>query len=560
MSHAPHRIRKLRWMVSSGSLAEAFTLRQCLSGQWHGLLVSACEKVFDEIAGSDRTIHIPKLELHIKVNSEQELLDRLPELIQRQLQEQLRSLDLGTNSSSQSSAQPEVFWQQTTAQQNQLDILIHYLRTGSLPWQVSSASASDIAVNFKATCLQLRSQFINYLSNHAETTAFYFRLLQLLTRSPAIEIIDTLLDRISIEWKTAIIELIGFLLDTTQIQLNQPMRSQLVAAILSRVSSEQIPSNAFSESLDRILTEAGIDHQILVDSPSVSAALLQAQPNFDRAFTTNNPPALENLEIISVDDQALRSPLIPELDNLELDNLELDNPEFDNPEFDNPELDNPELDNPEFHLDSTNLFEHRSELTAREAELSAPVENPAVNLAVNFAEQQDGFSLFVNYAGLILIHPFISPLFEATGIKETNSNAIADAQMPRAAALLHFLATGQEEIYEYELGFIKILLGLEPETPLFVGAGLLQNCDREEAETLLQSAISYWTILGDISTGGLQVSFLQRSGLLRKTEDYWNLNVEHQSFDMLLAHLPWTISIVKLSWMKYPLYTEWQTF
>ena len=524
MPNLSHRIRRLCCLVSTRSQADAFAIRQSLHDRWQDILLPVFESKFDKIASSDRIIHIPKLELHLKANSEQELLDLLPELIHQQLAEQLRSLDLTTIPLPTNSQSGEV-WRETTAQQNQFEILMHYLRTGALPWQVSYASASDIAVDLKETCRQLRSQLISYLSDRAETVAFYFRLLQLLPRSQALAIIDPLLDRLSAEWKITIIEVIGFVSESTQIQLNQPMRSQLVAAILSGISSGEIPRTEFSRSLDRILTQAGIDSQVLVDAlPSVSAALFQTQSNFDRPLLDPNTSVVENPEINFLTDEVLRSQL-----------------------------------RNQFNLDSINLLEEE-DLTNQAHELEAEFPDETVNPVVEFAEQNDGFSLFVNYAGLILIHPFISPLFEATGIKETNSHAIADTQLPRAAALLHFLATGQEEIYEYELGLIKILLGLEPETQLLVGAGLLLDCDREEAESLLQSAISYWTILGNISTDGFRSSFLQRSGLLRKTEDGWSLNVEHQSFDMLLEHLPWTISIVKLAWMEYPLYTEWQTF
>ncbi len=531
MSNFSHRIRRLHCLVSTRSQTDAFAIRQSLHDRWQDILLPVFESTFDEVVGSDRIIHIPKLEFHLKVNSEQELLEMLPELIHQQLQEQLRSQDFTTIPLTKISQSGEV-WRETTAQQNQFEILMHYLRTGALPWQVSYAQASDIAVDLKETCLQLRSQLVSYLSDRAETATFYFRLLQLLTRSQVIAMIDTRLDRLSAEWKITIMELIGFVSESTQIQVNQPMRSQLVAAILSKVCSEQIPSHEFSRSLDRILTQAGIDRQVLVDTlPEVSAALLQTQLNFERQFPDSNFSVAENPEINLLADEVLRS-----------------------------QPSNNQFNLPEFNLDSLNSLEAEEDLRNQDHEFETNFSDEAVNPVWDFAESSDGFSLWVNYAGLVLIHPFISPLFEATGIKEANSLAIADTQIPRAAALLHFLATGQEEIYEYELGLIKILLGLEPETPLLVGAGMLQNCDREEAETLLESTISYWTILGNISTDGLRSSFLQRSGLLRKTEDSWSLNVEHQSFDMLLEHLPWTISIIKLSWMKYPLYTEWLTF
>ena len=35
------------------------------------------------------------------------------------------------------------------------------------------------------------------------------------------------------------------------------------------------------------------------------------------------------------------------------------------------------------------------------------------------------------------------------------------------------------------------------------------------------------------------------------------LQVEQRSYDMLLEHLPWTIGIIKLGFMKEALFVEW---
>jgi hypothetical protein len=160
---------------------------------------------------------------------------------------------------------------------------------------------------------------------------------------------------------------------------------------------------------------------------------------------------------------------------------------------------------------------------------------------------------------LVLLHPFISHFFAAVGVNVTGEKALAAEVIPRAAALLHFLATGTEEIYEYELDLIKVLLGLAPDAPLLVAEGLIQSGDREEASAMLQSVIRYWRALKNTSIAGLRSSFLQRPGLLRQAEEGWRLHVEPQAFDLLLNYLPWAISIVKLPWMPQPIHTEWLT-
>ena len=163
----------------------------------------------------------------------------------------------------------------------------------------------------------------------------------------------------------------------------------------------------------------------------------------------------------------------------------------------------------------------------------------------------------VHQAGLVLLHPFMLRFFESTGILEKGDIQLSSFSLARAAALLHFLATGREEVYEYEIGFIKMLLGMHPESPLLVCEGLIKSCDKEEAESLLQSVIGHWSVLKNTSVSGLRSSFLQRPALLREDENGWNLHVERVPFDVLLDQLPWSISIVKLPWMKKALYTEW---
>jgi hypothetical protein len=37
------------------------------------------------------------------------------------------------------------------------------------------------------------------------------------------------------------------------------------------------------------------------------------------------------------------------------------------------------------------------------------------------------------------------------------------------------------------------------------------------------------------------------------------LQVEAESFDMLLGKLPWGISTMKLPWMNKPIFTDWPT-
>jgi hypothetical protein len=66
-------------------------------------------------------------------------------------------------------------------------------------------------------------------------------------------------------------------------------------------------------------------------------------------------------------------------------------------------------------------------------------------------------------------------------------------------------------------------------------------------------------VLRNTSPDGLRGTFLIRSGklCLRDGGD-WSLQVESNSFDILLDQLPWGISMIKLPWMEKMLWVEWR--
>jgi hypothetical protein len=168
----------------------------------------------------------------------------------------------------------------------------------------------------------------------------------------------------------------------------------------------------------------------------------------------------------------------------------------------------------------------------------------------------------VSACGLVLLHPYLPRLFAGLGwIADGHpvGQPLPPAVLPSAAALLHWLATGRDQPYEFELPLIKILLGLTPDDPLPVSAGLLDDAMREEGEALLAAVIAHWPALGQTSLAGLRISFLQRAGLLYPAPDGWLLRPQSETYDLLLDRLPWGISLIRLGWMRGCLHTEWTT-
>ena len=62
------------------------------------------------------------------------------------------------------------------------------------------------------------------------------------------------------------------------------------------------------------------------------------------------------------------------------------------------------------------------------------------------------------------------------------------------------------------------------------------------------------------STDGLRQAFLQRRGLLIDTGESWRLRVESAAVDVLLDHLPWSLTTVALPWLAKPITIDWPRF
>lgn len=159
-------------------------------------------------------------------------------------------------------------------------------------------------------------------------------------------------------------------------------------------------------------------------------------------------------------------------------------------------------------------------------------------------------------AGLILVYPYLKTLFDR--FNWLNEKGFVDDNCRTKALLItDYLVYGDREVVpEHELVLNKILCGMHPKdslNPLI----MLSDSEKDEADDLIESAIMHWTILKDTSKEGYRVSFLQRDGILMSRDESWFMRVERKGFDMLLEHLPYTISIIRLPWMKHKLFVEW---
>jgi len=414
-----------------------------------------------------------------------------------------------------------------TAERNRFEDLLHYLQTGTLPWQVANFGASDLAAAFRATCRDEWLRMQDHLKASREETPFYFRLLQLLTEEEYAQLIGVISGTIPQEFRAVAMQCLTLLLDgkSERVRHNHYTRLSLMAGVLAESIGWQKRSTA--RSLFKVAVAAVPLHERHLLKKFLAARSRHVASPFRQDGTDTvawrfvSTPGAFDAKLTESTRHGLSRELRQE-------------------------------SGPGDHKEARLLHLRVSSEINRE---------PAV--PHDFGRQlrsdpiDELYPLLVQQAGLVLLHPYIVRFFENCGVKDTASDVLRSSALPRAATLLHFLATGRKDLYEFELGLIKTLLGLQPETPLLVCAGLLTQEDIEEAESLFQSVIGQWSVLKKTSIHGVRFSFIERPGMLRQEENGWRLNVERKPFDILLDQIPWSISIIKLPWMQQAILTEW---
>lgn len=159
----------------------------------------------------------------------------------------------------------------------------------------------------------------------------------------------------------------------------------------------------------------------------------------------------------------------------------------------------------------------------------------------------------VENAGLILLHPFLRPFFTEIGLME--GNQLTDPEL--AVHVLHFLATGNENAWEYELQFEKFLCGIPSEEPI-QQERFISDEIKKESENLLAAVLEHWAALKSDSPDLLRFEFLQREAKIIEEEfQTTRLVFARKAQDILLDNLPWNLGIVKVDWRKDLLFIEW---
>lgn len=165
-------------------------------------------------------------------------------------------------------------------------------------------------------------------------------------------------------------------------------------------------------------------------------------------------------------------------------------------------------------------------------------------------------SIYVNNAGIVLLYPYITTLFERLNLTK-DEQFISEEKQLKAPHYLQYLISGFSETDEIFLAFNKALCGLDLETTLSSGIDITPE-EETLLNGLLEVAIRNWPALSSTSVANFRGSFLLREGKLTMQESEWSLDVRANSFDILLDQLPYSYTNIKFPWMEKMVVVNWR--
>lgn len=170
-------------------------------------------------------------------------------------------------------------------------------------------------------------------------------------------------------------------------------------------------------------------------------------------------------------------------------------------------------------------------------------------------EVRKGDSFYVAAAGVVLVHPYLEPLFKELGYWKDGAY-VDDQAWQRAVYLAHYLATGRDEPREEELILPKLLCGRPFQLPIAQAIPLSEE-EKGEADQVLRAVIQHWQAIGKASPEGLREGFFQREAKIEKKGLSWQITIERKAQDLLLGKLPWGLSLIKLPWLEEMIHVTW---
>ncbi|WP_378179146.1 contractile injection system tape measure protein [Aquimarina sp. SS2-1] len=532
MAQQKHIVNKQILEIHVSKHADTSKIQHELSLLCRNQLTTALDRVLNQANVSESSLQIEQLTLDLGNVSLQNFETAFTEKLQEELIEY-----------QQADVVSEYQKSNTADEETPLRAIIHYLKTGILPWWAKQGNKNDFQVQLALLLQQPSNTFIRLLKELPWNLTYLqrfvyastedqlltsFKLLTTLSSTQILKIKNSILDNIQKKytlerkktthsfWKTAFLR--NAIANTD-------------SAFLKRCAKEVLLDLGIDDKEDASKDNSWYAHQIkrLVNS----CTSLYAQNAIGKEFLKQVSSLVNHPFFDQLPTKKLR-----ETKKLLMDLYKTSKQTIQTKDINNL------LEPLALHLQG--LQKELKRLGSKSKSIIAE------QLSSPF---DDTDFVSIQNAGLVLFRPFLERFFENIGVMK-DKHFIDEAARNKAICVIQYLCdTKEEELFEGALLLNKILCGLDMDT--VVSPIELSVEEKEIVEGLVNAMIAKVPKWKNLSPDGLRTSYLCRQGSLRTRDGHWLLQVQRETHDITLEKLPWGFHTIKLPWMQEILVVEW---
>ena len=616
MNQQRHIIKKQIIELNLSSQEGAFELQNEVSRIYRLKVIPLIDNLLSQFSDADKIHRINTLEINlgnIDINNlEQELIDKITEQIKQQL---AKTISLSSSSwSTQPQSKTELRESSRLLSKNavlsseieaeagenigenkitsvnatrnpilydrietldiaskrasQLEIFSYFIQTGMLPWWAKKLSKQELEEYGDRSIINSPNQVKHIVQQSLKNAKQLQRIIYQFSDSILLKIAGLFtanLVKFIADYHTDIKSVLEQLEQTRNIPKTK-LRLDIWQGLLFSLSSDrntQVDKLKLIE--ENLLHIATINRINYPDFLNKIAAEIEHIVREGKRFKSTLPEILDRIQIPSKEPQFVKEReqlehLLRELQHLDLNSqiLPQHKQQINQLKTELKALLN-DISNPAQLQSLSDLITHFKQLQKTCQTLKANIQQELNSNQTRFYNAVNTFSdsdeIYIYNAGLILLWPFLNRFFVKIGLVQEQIflNTIS---AERAALVLQYLVDNSTEIPEHILPLNKILCGIDLLEPIDTKLEITEQ-ERAESENLLSAVIQNWSILKNTSIEGFRKAFLQRNSILRVRDGGWLLQVERETYDVLLDRIPWSIRVVKLPWMDNILYVEW---
>ncbi|VAW60324.1 hypothetical protein MNBD_GAMMA08-1850 [hydrothermal vent metagenome] len=591
-----HTIKKQILDFTIGAELDSHAFMQTLSEVNHASIIPMVDTVLSDMGLGDREIILDRLEIDLGEFTSVNLQEDLPARLQAALSENLSQCLNETKMRNDSPAVSQIKRSQLLSsfnddktqmrcldeQQSNLSILQCFIETGLLPWWATHKTQSEMQTILNKILDSAGAEIVQMLS--APKSDNYVRRLVRQFDIQSIQKIIKLFDHSNNYQTTGLIEDWQNIMESDRINTSLPEHILYEAVLSCVVDKKQNTTDITELNKNMALKLAELSEQrieelvskvkpiinsINLNNPTIFNALvmeINAKPvsptddtdreNQAAQVEINRPQIFNQKNKFKQAAESQTEPVLNEAAKDQTKNIITHTAEKNQPEKQKSSVEKkPDYDTTKarHQVEAAGVFNLNMEGRSSSQPIDAEkiTNRPSVSDADTLLQE----AIYIENAGMVLLWPFLPAFFSQLGLY-ANKKFKSDAAQQRAVLILQYLATAQSACLESELLLNKILCAVDPLEPALNKIELTKH-EKDESASLLQSVIEQWATLKKTSIAGLQQAFLCRQGRLLKQDNGWNLLIERSAYDMLLDSLPWSISLIRISWMQTTVFVEW---